>query len=328
MEPRLVIMCGAKRGTTVRLSGAEMTIGRDSTNGLCIGEESISRKHCAVLADEGKYRIADFNSRNGTFVNGIPIREKALQHGDTIRLGHSELLFLMEAEVEDEKELAPAADPECTMIMSGTQLRVGLGSSVPDIGTLVRDLNALLKLSRRINTINNVDLLQRELLEIHSTSFLPSAALSSLPPGGRRQFGGPSPRRAQGFCATGELEDCESRVVGRLKHNERARVSEKQEGNEQLVLCVPLTATKKTIGVIYLVASPNTAFKESHEQFVGTVAGIFAIAFENVMHMESLEDENSGLRKEIGVERPNRGKSSDGSGDEIHRTGGPTDRRC
>src|ERR1700674_4596569 len=60
MEPRLVIMCGAKRGTTVRLSGAELTIGHDSMSGLSIGEESISRKHCAVLSDGDKYRIVDF----------------------------------------------------------------------------------------------------------------------------------------------------------------------------------------------------------------------------------------------------------------------------
>ena len=165
-EPRLIIMSGAKRGTIARLSGSEMTIGRDSMSGLCMSEESISRKHCAVLSDGDRYRIVDFNSRNGTFVNGIPIREKALLHGDTIRLGASELLFLVEEEAEEENELAPAVDHECTIVVSRTQLRVGLSSTVPDIGTLVRDLDVLLKLSRRINTIDKVDTLQRELLEI------------------------------------------------------------------------------------------------------------------------------------------------------------------
>jgi Nif-specific regulatory protein len=51
-------------------------------------------------------------------------------------------------------------------------------------------------------------------------------------------------------------------------------------------------------------------FEENHEQFVNAVAGIFAVAFENVMHMESLEDENSRLRREIEVEKTLIGESS------------------
>jgi pSer/pThr/pTyr-binding forkhead associated (FHA) protein len=32
---------------------------------------------------------------NGTFVNGIPVGRKFVEHGDTIRVGKSELVFLM-----------------------------------------------------------------------------------------------------------------------------------------------------------------------------------------------------------------------------------------
>jgi hypothetical protein len=37
--------------------------------------------------------IADLDSRNGTFVNGVPIKQRVLEHGDHIRMGESEFLF-------------------------------------------------------------------------------------------------------------------------------------------------------------------------------------------------------------------------------------------
>ncbi len=310
-EPRLVIMSGAKRGTIARLSGSEMTIGRDSMSGLCMSEESISRKHCAVLKDGDKYRIVDFNSRNGTFVNGIPIRAKALLHGDTIRLGAAELLFLVEEETEEENEVAPAKDPECTIVMSGTQLRVGLGSAVPDVGTLVRDLDVLLKLSRRINTIDKVDTLQRELLEI-TLEVVPAErgfVIVNSQGGDLNAIG----RSRDGRKAS--PQELNWKIVNRALWESANIVNEpeaagKEQGNDSRVLCVPLTATKMTTGVIYLVANQDAAFGESHVQFVGTLASIFAIAFENVMHMESLEDENSRLRREIEVEQTLIGESS------------------
>jgi two-component system, NtrC family, response regulator HydG len=303
MEPRLVVMCGARKGSTARLSGAEMTIGRDSSNGLCICEESISRKHCAVLREGEGFRIVDFNSRNGTFVNGIPIRDRVLRHGDTIRLGHSELLFLVEVDAEESDENNPAPEPESTMVISATQLGVELGPSTPDIGSLARDFNALLKLSRQINTVNNLELLQRELLEV-TLDLLPAERGYVIVSRGNDST--TVGRRKDGRKASSQ--ELNSKIVNRALWEASSVVNEpesaqKQDGKSPLVLCVPLNATRKTIGVIYLAANPDCVFEDNHVQFVSTVAGIFAIAFENVMHVESLEDENSRLRRENAVEQ-------------------------
>jgi polysaccharide biosynthesis transport protein len=94
MEPRLVIISGPNRGTIVWLDKDEITIGRDALCSLCLNDDAVSRKQCAVKADGGSFLIIDINSRNGSFVNGVPIQQKVLQHGDKIRIGGSELLFL------------------------------------------------------------------------------------------------------------------------------------------------------------------------------------------------------------------------------------------
>jgi polysaccharide biosynthesis transport protein len=97
-QPRLVIISGPNRGIIVWLDKDEIVIGRDTLSGLCLNDDAVSRKQCAVRADGGSYLIIDFNSRNGSFVNGVPIREKVLQHGDKIRIGCTELVFLADGE--------------------------------------------------------------------------------------------------------------------------------------------------------------------------------------------------------------------------------------
>src|ERR1700758_482196 len=101
MEPKLVVVSGANQGAVSPLNDSETTIGRDADNGLCLNEQAVSRKHCAIKNDAGTYRIIDLNSRNGTFVKGIPVRQKILQHGNTIRLGHTLLVFLSEVDAAE-----------------------------------------------------------------------------------------------------------------------------------------------------------------------------------------------------------------------------------
>jgi len=93
-EARLVIITGPNKGMIVWLDKEEIVIGREAKCEVSLVDEAVSRKQCAVKADNGSFLITDFSSRNGSFVNGVPIREKVLQHGDKIRIGASELVFL------------------------------------------------------------------------------------------------------------------------------------------------------------------------------------------------------------------------------------------
>jgi polysaccharide biosynthesis transport protein len=99
VHTRLVITSGPKKGSIVRLTQGELTIGRDALSGLCLADNAISRKQCTIQSDGGSWLFSDCNSLNGSFVNRTAVREKVLQHGDQIRLGSTELTFLEE---EDE----------------------------------------------------------------------------------------------------------------------------------------------------------------------------------------------------------------------------------
>jgi transcriptional regulator with GAF, ATPase, and Fis domain/pSer/pThr/pTyr-binding forkhead associated (FHA) protein len=314
MDPRMVIVSGAKKGMIVRLSDAEATIGRDSTSVLGLSEEAVSRKHCAIQSDSCTHRIVDFNSSNGTFVNGIPVRNKVLQHGDRICVGYTEIVFLLEAD----ETIEPAATPEDegrTLILSPADRNLVLGSDrpktvLPDLGTVMRDLNALLRISR-INTICKVDLLQRELLDL-LFEVIP-AARGSVVLTSRDSPGSATSWHRDG--RKGGPGEVNWKIVNRALWEGSSVVNEAEtsgtkSANDRFVLCVKLTGTKETIGALYLVGDPSVPFEENHAHFVTAVAGIFAVALENAMHLESLEQVNRCLQSDIELENPLVGEST------------------
>jgi transcriptional regulator with GAF, ATPase, and Fis domain len=94
MGGKLVILSGPMCGDAVALSADGTTIGRDTGSQLSIPDHLMSRRHCTVEAAPGGFTLRDLGSANGTYVNGIPIRERVLAHGDRIRAGDSMFLFL------------------------------------------------------------------------------------------------------------------------------------------------------------------------------------------------------------------------------------------
>jgi pSer/pThr/pTyr-binding forkhead associated (FHA) protein len=69
-----------------------VTIGRELNNDIVINDGKVSRHHIQIVSDGGTYRIVDFNSSNGTFVNGQRITgEMPLTPTDVVRIGNTTL---------------------------------------------------------------------------------------------------------------------------------------------------------------------------------------------------------------------------------------------
>ncbi|MDR1552068.1 MAG: FHA domain-containing protein [Prevotellaceae bacterium] len=73
-----------------------ITIGRNPANDIVINDPLVSRHHCQIIQDDyGNFRLADFGSKNGTFVNGQKRNgESYLQQGDIIRIGNTTLPWI------------------------------------------------------------------------------------------------------------------------------------------------------------------------------------------------------------------------------------------
>ena len=80
-----------------------MTIGRDPSADLSVSDQSISRKHAKLNRENGKVRLTDLGSSNGTFVNDKKVESNqsvVLAKEDMVKLGNSIFKFLPAGELE------------------------------------------------------------------------------------------------------------------------------------------------------------------------------------------------------------------------------------
>jgi len=91
---QFVMRSGPTPGVTYPLEGDQLTIGRDSVNGVAINDAEVSRKHSRLTFQGGKYVIEDLGSTNGTFVNGQRLAGPVvLKAGDVVSLGEQIVLM-------------------------------------------------------------------------------------------------------------------------------------------------------------------------------------------------------------------------------------------
>lgn len=92
--PVLEGLGGAQRGLRFRLRSGRQTVGRSADNDIVVDDLSVSGQHAWMMNQQGHHSIMNTLSTNGTFVNGKRIHEASLRHGDRIRLGQAEFVFL------------------------------------------------------------------------------------------------------------------------------------------------------------------------------------------------------------------------------------------
>lgn len=85
---------GGLEGERFKLRSGRQTIGRQGDNDIVVDDLSVSSSHAWIMNQQGHYVIMNTLSTNGTFVNGKRVHEAVLKHGDCIRLGQAELVFL------------------------------------------------------------------------------------------------------------------------------------------------------------------------------------------------------------------------------------------
>ena len=324
MRPRLLVLSGPLKDSTIPLSDGEITIGRDSSNGISIIDPSVSRKHCRIIGEAGRFRVQDLDSRNGTLVNRAPVAEQALQHGDEIAAGDSSLLFL----IEQEQDFVPSAGrvefdeadftAETTIIHPRDAVYLQperLLRELPATSRVARNLNALLKISRIVHAIRDLDELQGQLLE----------QIFEVAPAGRgailladseshqfnslfarsRQAGKAPLVKVSRTIARQVLEQGIAILGSDVAASEDLRQVESLRLSQvRSLLCVPLTVFQRVIGCIYLDSDDlSSPLREEHLQLVTAIAGISAVALENARRLHWLEQENERLTVEISQER-------------------------
>lgn len=329
MNPRLVAINGSKKGTTFPVIEDEITMGRESASAIPLNHPSVSRRHCVIRRQGDEFKIRDLDSVNGTFVNGIPIKEQMLSHSDQLRLGSIELLFFVEegeevtsghlVQLDDSNPVSESTKrvrPE-TLLRQTEQTLVHL----PEPERTQRHFGVLLRIATRINRLSHSQELVREVLDSIFEVVPADRGAILLAAQDEKEFSS-----VHGKHRSGDIRPVKvSRTVVERVMDEGLAVlvndiatSDTLSNAESLVkarisslMCVPLMVVEKIIGVIYLdTSNPIVRFDEGHLQLLTGIAGIAAVSLENARQMEWLEGENSRLRSSLAIEHSMIGESA------------------
>src|SRR6266436_3046170 len=140
MNPRLAAIAGKLKGSVFPFGEGPIVIGRETTVEVCLADSAVSRRHSRIEKKSEQFWISDLQSLNGTFVNDVPVKQRQLQHGDRIRIGDTQFLFLLhEGDVSSRSSHVEFDDRKP---MSGATIEVRFDDA---LFLMARDLSALMK---------------------------------------------------------------------------------------------------------------------------------------------------------------------------------------
>lgn len=99
MPRELLIHCPDGQIKTVPLEGDRLSVGRSSAAEISFPEDAgLSRQHFAFEPEGEDWTVQDLGSKNGTFVNNIPLKARlVLRPGDRITAGHITVVYAPES---------------------------------------------------------------------------------------------------------------------------------------------------------------------------------------------------------------------------------------
>jgi Nif-specific regulatory protein len=306
-------------------AGERYTLGRANTNHIVLKDEVCSREHAEVYFADGRWRLRDLNSLNGTRVNDDRLdSEWELSPRDEITLGRTCLVFVDDIEELPDMPVAPAPPESVTIKKRLRQTR--FLTPVPPTSNgaateqatetrrgLTRDLALLYRMALDMGTANTYG----ELLRIVLTGLLEavhadSGAILTLKEKGNLELTEHQHRdpNEHGYLrvshslsnevlTSGEAilaEDVEQHPV----FNQRDSI---QQVGAHSLICAPILHQDQTLGLIHLYClDPAHTLDDDDLEFVLAVARQLGVAAHNILRQDSLTAENKALRDQLRVE--------------------------
>ena len=93
---RLLVSSGGAPVRVVALDKECLTIGRRTHNDIALDDLTVSGEHALVRTRGTASVVHDLDSRNGTLVNGMSIKQRVLCDGDVIEIGIYRLRYVLD----------------------------------------------------------------------------------------------------------------------------------------------------------------------------------------------------------------------------------------
>lgn len=328
MGAKLIAVAGPVPKTEFLLEEEESVIGRDADATVCINSRSASRRHCIVRRDGDQYLIRDLGSRNGTLVNDLPITECVLRHGDRIGVSDSLFVFVTDqaAELPPRPQVTESGDAEALVFATVHQaehLSRNPRRLLADVQSprQKNHLQALLEMNRKAATLREPEDLEQALLDA-AFELTPAESAAVLL---YEQIDAPAGMvlgRHRSSVLTTEVQVSQT-VVRRVLREQVAVLARNTGAEETLknaasvaagghhsILCVPLLAHERSLGVLYLATlNPAQVFDETHLETMSGVAGVAGLSLANAFDFQRMRAQAALLMTALEHDRPMIGES-------------------
>jgi transcriptional regulator with GAF, ATPase, and Fis domain len=300
MSARLIAVSGPLAGQTFEIGPEGLTLGRDRTSSLHLRDLAVSRHHCAIAPADGGWLLRDLESRHGTFVNGTPVRERSLEHGDLVTVGGSLFLFQSRDTDSSGEQVLLGDDPGAA---ESTVYRAVEAGALSSEGRASKDLRVLLRIGNALHALRATGPLAHRLLELTLEAVPAERAAVLLLDAKTGELASSFALDLRGSTALFPISRTliervvaeRSAVLGNdvLQPGAWEGVESVAAARLQSLAAVPLTGPDGTLGALYVdTRQPGARFDEGHLELLTAAAGIAAAALANVRHIEWLEGEN------------------------------------
>ncbi len=307
--PALVALTGPRSGAQFPLEKGGLVVGREADAGVVLTDAAVSRHHARLVFCDGGWTVEDLDSLNGTFVNGVPVRRRALVNGDRLEMGTSVFVF------QDGTDATPEGSVEVDdgALRLETTLVVSAHDVAPELrSTEIRvSADRLAAANREVAGARSVGELARTLLTIafDVTRARRGAVFVAEKPGGELlPVLGVDLDRGPGVRVL-----VSRRVLHRVGETGEGLLCNDVRGEEALsgvssvvaagtraLLAFALCAQSRTNGAVCLdTTDSHFRFEEAHLRFLLALGAAASLALENLRHVAWLEEERRRLLAEL-----------------------------
>ena len=325
----LIIRSGPMDGTVIALqAGQNATVGRATTNRVVVPDEICSRNHCEVFYDDGRWKLRDLGSRNGTRVRGEPISgDFALVEGRQFQIGNTFLSFTFERDgaIADETNLMREEDtateipvhqddvtldiqearPEIVHRTGKTRYVMGINEAISSRDRAGQEAQRLVRLGLKMGAANDVRSLSEIVLEglfevtsadIGAVLVLPSNTSIKRPTAGQLELAAYKSldsrpfERVSDYVSDVVLDTRVAVVALDVNANDRFKASDSLNAmRAESIICAPIRREDRLFGLIQLYSTnPDNRLEADDSEFVLAVADQLAIALEGIQERNRL----------------------------------------
>jgi len=318
MHAKLVAINGPLRKSEYPLVG-ELRLGRNADSTVRLEDPWVSEHHCTIKEEDDQFVLTDLESHAGTFVNGIPVKQRVLTGGDEVAVGNSLFQFQWEKAASSPSNAVQIDNLQLENVREVELLGGELKNLTPEAlaglpanERVGRNLNALLRISQAIGSLRDEESLPWQLLGMIFDVIPAERGAILLMEGNSTELRGQIAwDRA---CGPDHPVHVSEEMVRRVAEkgvplwNCGGR-AESGGTHRRSFISMPIAAKERVIGIIYVEAG-GKAFTQADVELLAAIAGLAAVGVENARQFERLSSENRRLRAEASLTHDMVGRSA------------------